>query len=47
MTLLMFLLHFDVLCDLLLYRPMEVRNLFVIYDKEKKKKQNIVDGDVI
>ena len=39
----MFLPHFDVLCDLLLYRPMEVRNLFVIYDK----KQNIVDGDVI
>ena len=34
---LMFLPHFDVLCDLLLNRRMATWNLFVLYNKEFKK----------
>ena len=34
---LMFLPHFDVLCDLLLNRHMATWNLFVLYNKELKK----------
>ena len=34
---LMFLPHFDVLCDLLLNRHMSTWNLFVLYNKELKK----------
>ena len=34
---LMFLPHFDILCDLLLNRCMETWNLFVLYNKEFKK----------
>ena len=34
---LMFLPHFDVLCDLLLNRRMVTWNLFVLYNKELKK----------
>ena len=34
---LMFLLHFDVLCDLLLNKSMATWNLFVLYNKELKK----------
>ena len=34
---LMFLPHFDVLCDLLLNRCMATWNLFVLYNKELKK----------
>ena len=33
---LMFLLHFDVLCDLLLNRRTATWNLFVLYNKELK-----------
>ena len=33
---LMFLPHFDVLCDLLLNRRTATRNLFVLYNKELK-----------
>ena len=35
---LMFLPHFDVLCDLLLNRRTATWNLFVLYNKELKKK---------
>ena len=35
-VLLMFLPHFDVLCDLLLNRRTATWNLFVLYDKELK-----------
>ena len=41
---LMFLQHFEVFCDLFLYRPTGTLNRFVLYDT---KKQNTVDGDVI
>ena len=34
MLMLMFLPHFDVLCDLLLNRRTATWNLFVLYDKE-------------
>ena len=34
---LMFLPHFDVLCDLLLNRHTATWNLFVLYNKELKK----------
>ena len=33
---LMYLPHFDICCDLLLYRPMETWNLFVLYDNQEK-----------
>ena len=39
---LMFLPHFDVLCDLLLNRRTETWNLFVLYNKEFKKSFNDV-----
>ena len=35
---LMFLPHFDVLCDLLLSRPTATWNLFVLYNDQKRKK---------
>ena len=41
---LIFLQHFEVFCDLFLYRPTGTLNRFVLYDT---KKQNTVDGDVI
>ena len=34
----MFLPHFDVLCDLLLNRPTATWNLFVLYNDQKRKK---------
>ena len=34
---LMFLAHFDIICDLLLNRRMATWNLFVLYNKELKK----------
>ena len=34
---LMFLPHFDILCDLLLNRPTATWNLFVLYNDQKKK----------
>ena len=34
---LMFLPHFDILCDLLLNRHTATWNLFVLYNKESKK----------
>ena len=34
---LMFLLHFDIICDLLLNRRTETWNLFALYNKELKK----------
>ena len=37
---LMFLPHFDILCDLLLNRRMAIWNLFVLYNKELKKSFN-------
>ena len=37
---LMFLPHFDVLCDLLLNRRVATWNLFVLYNKELKKSLN-------
>ena len=40
---LIFLPHFDVLCDLLLNSRTETWNLFVLYNKEKK----VVNDDVI
>ena len=40
---LIFLQHFDVYCDLLLYRPMVTWSLFFYIEKE----QNVVNGDVI
>ena len=33
---LMYLPHFDFCCDLLLYRPTETWNLFVLYDNQEK-----------
>ena len=32
----MFSPHFEVICDLLQYRPMATWNLFVLYDKKAK-----------
>ena len=37
---LMFLPHFDILCDLLLNRRVATWNLFVLYNKEFKKSLN-------
>ena len=37
---LMFLPHFDVICDLLLNRPAATWNLFVFYNDQKRKKTN-------
>ena len=34
---LMFLLHFDFFCDLLLNRPIAAWNLFVLYNEERRK----------
>lgn len=39
----MFLPHFHVFSDLLLYRPVATWNLFVLWDK----KENVFHGDVI
>ena len=44
---LMFLPHFDVLCDLLLNRRTTTRNLFVLYNKESKYAEKSVNDDVI
>ena len=38
---LMFLPHFDVLCDLLLNIPTATWNLFVLYNKQKGKMTNL------
>ena len=35
---LLFLPHFDVLCDLLLNRPTATWNLFVLYNDQKRKR---------
>ena len=35
--------HFDVICDLLQNRPRAIWNLFVLYNKEAKKR----NGDII
>ena len=37
---LMFLPHFDVICDLLLNKPAATWNLFVLYNDQKRKKTN-------
>ena len=34
---LMFVLHFDFFCDLLLNRPIVAWNLFVLYNEERRK----------
>ena len=39
---LMFLPHFDVLCDLLLNRPTTTWNLFVLYNDQKRKKTDSI-----
>ena len=39
---LMFLPHFDVLCDLLLNRPTTTWNLFVLYSDQKRKKTDAI-----
>ena len=39
-VLLMFLPHFDILCDLLLNRRTATWNLFVLYNRELKKSFN-------
>ena len=44
---LMFLPHFDVLCDLLLNRRTATWNLFVLYNKELKYTEKSFDDDVI
>ena len=44
---LMFLPHFDVLCDLLLNRRTATWNLFVLYNKELKYTENSFNDDVI
>ena len=41
---LLFLPHFDILCDLLLNRGMAIWNLFVLYNKELKK---VFNDDII
>ena len=38
---LMFLPHFDVLCDLLLYRRTATWNLFLLYNKKLKYKEKM------
>ena len=37
---LMFLLHFDVFCDILLNRPTATWNLFVLYNDQQRKETN-------
>ena len=37
---LMFLSHFDVFCDILLDRPTETWNLFVLYNDQQRKETN-------
>ena len=46
---LLFLPHFDVLCDLLLNRRMATWNLFVLYNKEFKNgfKDDVNDTSVL
>ena len=44
---LMFLPHFDVLCDLLLNRRTVTWNLFVLYNKELKYTEKSFNDDVI
>ena len=44
---LMFLPHFDVLCDLLLNRRMATWNIFVLNNKESKYMEKIFNDDVI
>ena len=44
---LMFLPHFDILCDLLLNRRTATWNLFVLYNKELKYKEKSFNDDVI
>ena len=44
---LMFLPHFDVLCDLLLNRRTATWNLFVLYNKELKYTRKSFNDDVI
>ena len=44
---LMFLPHFDVLCDLLLNRRTATWNLFVLYNKELKYTEKSFNDDVI
>ena len=44
---LMFLPHFDVLCDLLLNRRTATWNIFVLYNKESKYMEKIFNDDVI
>ena len=44
---LMFLPHFDVLCDLLLNRRMATWNLFVLYNKELKYTEKRFNDDII
>ena len=44
---LMFLPHFDVVCDLLLNRHMASWNLFVLYNKELKCAEKSFNDDVI
>ena len=44
---LMFLPHFDILCDLLLNRRTATWNLFVLYNKELKYTEKSFNDDVI
>ena len=44
---LMFLPHFDVLCDLLLNRHTATWNLFVLFNKELKYMEKSFNDDVI
>ena len=44
---LMFLPHFDVLCDLLLNRHTATWDLFVLYNKELKYKKKGLNDDII
>ena len=46
-VLLMFLPHFDVLCDLLLNRRTATWNLFVLYNKELKYTEKSFNDDDI
>ena len=43
----MFLPHFDVLCDLLLNRRTATWNLFVLYNKELKYTEKNLNDDII
>ena len=44
---LMFLPHFDILCDLLLNRCTATWNLFVLYNKELKYTEKNLNDDII